>query len=190
MRRADLARPQRCAERPLRGPSDAQNGPCEAPAKRREALRGPSDAQGAARRAQGSPCEALRRSRGDEHTKLHRPRMLISMRRTAPGKPQRCAERPLRGPSDAQSGLCKAPTMRRVALARPWRCAERLLRGPGHAQSGPCEAPAMRRVGEGNWKKGLSATPPPAAAAAAAAARPQPMRQPRVRLCNGLPLVL
>ena len=146
MRRANLARPQRCAERPLRSPSDAQNGPCEAPAKRREALRGPSNAQGAARRAQGSPCEALRRSRADEHTKLHRPRMLISMRRTAPGRPQRCAERPLRGLSDAQSGLCEARAMRIVALARPRRCAERLLQGPGDAQYDLCEGLAMRRA--------------------------------------------
>ena len=135
------ARPQRCTERP-----------CEAPAKRRAALRGPCDAQGAARRAKGSPCEALRRSRVDEHAKLHRPRMLISMRRRVPGRPQRCAERPLRGLSDAQSGLCEAPAMRRVAPARPRRCAERPLRGPGDAQAAPArrsDDPGSQRIQAG-----------------------------------------
>ena len=57
------------------------------------------------------------------------------MRRAASARPQRCAERPLRGPSDAQSSPCEPPAMRRAAPARPWRCAERLLRGPGDAQS-------------------------------------------------------
>ena len=118
--RAALARHQRCAERLLRGPNDAQNGPAkpqrcaeqpgEASAMRRAQRAGRSTIQGD---AQNDPCEAPAT-----------PRAALARPREAPATP-----------SDAQCGPCEAPATPRAAL-----------RGPNEAPSGPCDVPSTPRA--------------------------------------------